>query len=74
MSQSAPFSKYYQYCNPSDTLASPNRITDAKKIFAHLQINTYLCTGTSPDGGIGRRVGLKHRWGNPCRFDPGSGY
>ena len=28
----------------------------------------------SPDGGIGRRVGLKHRWSNPCRFDPGSGY
>ena len=41
----------------------------------------YLCTallkGTpllSPDGGIGRRAGLKHQWGNPCRFDPGSGY
>ena len=29
---------------------------------------------TSPDGGIGRRAGLKHQWGNPCRFDPGSGY
>ena len=28
----------------------------------------------SPDGGIGRRAGLKHQWGNPCRFDPGSGY
>ena len=27
-----------------------------------------------PDGGIGRRDGLKHRWSNPCRFDPGSGY
>ena len=27
-----------------------------------------------PDGGIGRRAGLKHQWGNPCRFDPGSGY
>ena len=26
-----------------------------------------------PDGGIGRRAGLKHQWGNPCRFDPGSG-
>ena len=43
----------------------------------------YLCTrfrlrtqsrNTCPDGGIGRRAGLKHQWGNPCRFDPGSGY
>ena len=31
-------------------------------------------TSKSPDGGIGRRAGLKHQWGNPCRFDPGSGY
>ncbi|MDO4215769.1 MAG: hypothetical protein Q4D12_07655, partial [Bacteroidales bacterium] len=23
---------------------------------------------------IGRRAGLKHQWGNPSRFDPGSGY
>ena len=30
----------------------------------------YVC----PDGGIGRRAGLKHQWSNPCRFDPGSGY
>ena len=29
---------------------------------------------TCPDGGIGRRAGLKHQWSNPCRFDPGSGY
>ena len=29
---------------------------------------------SSPDGGIGRRAGLKHQWSNPCRFDPGSGY
>ena len=28
----------------------------------------------SPDGGIGRRAGLKHQWGNPSRFEPGSGY
>ena len=27
-----------------------------------------------PDGGIGRRAGLKHQWSNPSRFDPGSGY
>ena len=32
--------------------------------------NTKFC----PDGGIGRRAGLKHQWGDPCRFDPGSGY
>ena len=28
----------------------------------------------SPDGGIGRRVGLKHQCRKACRFDPGSGY
>ena len=27
-----------------------------------------------PNGGIGRRVGLKHQWRNPSRFDPGFGY
>ena len=27
-----------------------------------------------PGGGIGRRAGLKHQWGDPCRFDPGPGY
>ena len=27
-----------------------------------------------PDGGIGRRVGLKHQCRKACRFDPGSGY
>ena len=34
----------------------------------------YLGTRLSPDGGIGRRAGLKHQWGNPSRFEPGSGY
>ena len=34
----------------------------------------YLCTRNRPDGGIGRRAGLKHQWSNPSRFDPGSGY
>ena len=35
----------------------------------------YICTLTiCPDGGIGRRAGLKHQWSDPCRFDPGSGY
>ena len=34
-----------------------------------------LLKSTCPDGGIGRRAGLKHQWiQNPCRFDPGSGY
>lgn len=27
-----------------------------------------------PDGGIGRRAGLKHQWSNSSRFEPGSGY
>ncbi len=36
--------------------------------------NDYLCITIRPDGGIGRRAGLKHRWGDPSRFDPGSGY
>ena len=27
-----------------------------------------------PDGGIGRRVGLKHQCRKACRFEPGSGY
>ena len=37
----------------------------------------FLCTTKfkrGSDGGIGRRAGLKHQWGNPCRFDPGSEY
>ena len=29
--------------------------------------------GICPDGGIGRRAGLKHQWSNPSRFDPGLG-
>ncbi len=44
------------------------------KMFATFRKMHYLCTRKSPDGGIGRRAGLKHQWGNPCRFDPGSGY
>ena len=38
---------------------------------------TFACTSLfyrSPDGGIGRRAGLKHQWSNPSRFEPGSGY
>ncbi len=33
-----------------------------------------FATANRPDGGIGRRAGLKHQWGNPSRFEPGSGY
>ena len=35
---------------------------------------SYLCTWLSPDGGIGRRSGLKHLEVNLCRSDPSSGY
>ena len=28
----------------------------------------------SPGGGIGRRAGLKHQFGNKYRFDPGPGH
>ena len=46
---------------------------EAKKLIFHIICNIFA-TLTSPDGGIGRRAGLKHQWSNPCRFDPGSGY
>ena len=51
-----------------------------RKFLLHPQDATSITTrpslpdATSPDGGIGRRAGLKHQWSNPCRFDPGSGY
>ena len=32
------------------------------KRFAGEQKNHYLCHALSPDGGIGRRAGLKHQW------------
>ena len=38
------------------------------------QMRNKLTQSKCPDGGIGRRVGLKHQWSDPCRFDPGSGY
>ena len=47
---------------------------------SHAHYRPAVPTGTArrsaecPDGGIGRRAGLKHQWSNPCRFDPGSGY
>ena len=51
----------------------------SKKTASNPQILGFCCTFAavlipSPDGGIGRRAGLKHQWGDPCRFDPGSGY
>ena len=43
-------------------------------MFVHYKKSITFAPHLSPDGGIGRRAGLKHQWGNPCRFDPGSGY
>ena len=37
-------------------------------------MNTFAFLFGGPGGGIGRRAGLKHQWGDPCRFDPGPGY
>lgn len=33
-------------------------------ILVDSQQNSNFAERQSPDGGIGRRVGLKHRWGN----------
>ena len=61
------------WCNGSTAVfgsaclgSNPGKTTNFKRAF--------LSPFFSPDGGIGRRAGLKHQWGNPCRFDPGSGY
>ena len=48
------------------------------KKFASSKIISTFATANKPsaicpDGGIGRRAGLKHQWSNPSRFDPGSG-
>ena len=48
----------------------PEHPTLPTKPHAHRQLKQH----TSPDGGIGRRAGLKHQWSNPCRYDPGTGY
>ena len=46
-----------------------------RELFGVSEKMPYLCTrNLSPDGGIGRRVGLKHQYRKVCRFDPGSGY
>ena len=63
---------------PNDKL--PKRLNiccDFRKQICKYRIKRYLCrpeSDPSPDGGIGRRAGLKHQWSDPCRFDPGSGY
>ena len=44
-----------------------------KNFVVKKNIRTFA-SALSPDGGIGRRAGLKHQWSNPSRFDPGSGY
>ena len=52
------------------------------KIICRYGKKSYLCIRNSktrnkhpcPDGGIGRRVGLKHQYLTMCRFEPGSGY
>ena len=51
-----------------------------KNLYFVACISFFLCNFApgfariGPDGGIGRRAGLKHQWGNPSRFEPGSGY
>ena len=40
----------------------------------HLLLQRLKQKTSRPDGGIGRRAGLKHQWSNPSRFDPGSRY
>ena len=47
-----------------------------RKMFAEIKIIRIFATANEKcsDGGIGRRAGLKHQWGNPSRFDPGSEY
>ena len=55
-----------------------NKIKILERDFSHftceIKILFVPLQSQSPDGGIGRRAGLKHQWGNPSRFDPGSGY
>ena len=50
----------------------PKKFASSKIISTFATANKQ--SGICPDGGIGRRAGLKHQWSNPSRFDPGSGY
>ena len=52
----------------------PKKICVCAFFVVPLQPISELTRSNGPDGGIGRRAGLKHQWSNPCRFDPGSGY
>ena len=52
----------------------PKKICVCAFFVVPLQPISELTRSDGPDGGIGRRAGLKHQWSNPCRFDPGSGY
>ena len=64
--------KYFANSEKSNTFAILNQKVYLQCLFQTWQQATEK--HTSPDGGIGRRAGLKHQWSNPCRFDPGSGY
>lgn len=54
------------------SLNNPSKICHIQ-IFS-LPLHSLFRQRPCPDGGIGRRAGLKHQWGNPSRFEPGSGY
>ena len=74
--QPVAISHNLQYlCNPQPEGLPPSTSTcrsSRRDVSASSESNSP--DATSPDGGIGRRAGLKHQWSNPCRFDPGSGY
>ena len=67
-------SKSNRFALPFFSVRDRGAIKKSNKNFVISQKMYYLCNALSPDGGIGRRDGLKHHWSNPCRFDPGSGY
>ncbi len=67
-------SKSNRFTLPFFSVRNRGAIKKSNKNFVISQKMYYLCNALSPDGGIGRRAGLKHQWSNPSRFDPGSGY
>ena len=67
-------SKSNRFALPFFSVRDEVQSKKAIKNFVISQKMYYLCNALSPDGGIGRRAGLKHQWSNPSRFDPGSGY
>ena len=67
-------SKNNGFALPFFSVRDRGAIKKSNKNFVISQKMYYLCNALSPDGGIGRRAGLKHQWSNPSRFDPGSGY